>query len=115
MTFSIDKDMTTINALQQVKADIKDFRQRFTDNDIYYYLYKATEDLSGTFENITDNGDVLKIDVEAWNRYGDTRLYFDLWAVTRHQSNVIRVQFFADIDMNISLDNMTLRLYEMRY
>ena len=42
MKISVDKSMTTINALPQVKEDLREFKARYTDGDLLRAFMDAT-------------------------------------------------------------------------
>ena len=109
MKVTYDKQYTCPAYVQQVKADMKEFKARYTDNDLINFF---KQQVSAAY---TGDGDVIRANVEAFSSYGNT--LFSVNLVTENPIGFCRVSYFCDMDLNITVDPENLwdcRIYRER-
>ena len=116
MKTKVDKQYTLPYQMNQVKADLAEFKERYTDNDLIMYFADETG------RNINHYGcDIIRMDVEGFpaGSYFNDVTHFHVEAIIETATAIHKVSFYTDIDMNITLKTMfgddayILKTYEL--
>lgn len=98
MKITVEKQFTTLALLPQVKADMKEFKARYTDIDLLNAFIDATD--------IVDPyaADILRCDVEAFPAGTDfnDETHFFVEMVTFSYAKICVLRFY--VDMNLTVD-----------
>lgn len=99
MKTSVCKDYTTLAELPRVKADLKEFKARYTDGDLKSFFMDETQDYSAWCH------DVVSASVQgfpAGTDYNDeTSFCVDL--VTMGTSEFCKIRFYCNMELQIDL------------
>lgn len=111
MKTKIDRDLTTLAQLGAVKDDLKEFKARYTDNDLLTAFVDVT--------NIVNpyGGDILSCEVEAFPAGSDfdNRTAFGVELVVRHANEFCVVRFYCDLDLTIDTRDLMFHPGEKLY
>lgn len=97
MKITVEKKYTTLEKLPQVKADMKEFKARYTDNDLLNAFVDAT-DIIDPYA-----ADILRCDVEAFPAGSDfdDETHFGVEMVTFTYAKVCVLRFYVDMDLTV--------------
>lgn len=110
MNITLDKENTTIALKDQVKADMKEFKARYTDSD----LKRAFEDALDYGK--TYGGDVLKADVQAFPSgwINDNATHFAVDMLVDNCIALYRIRFYCDMNLEVNTDPILVTIKEYR-
>ena len=97
MKITVDKNYTTIAQLPKVKADMKQFKEAFTDSDLLGEFYRQTGIESGW------NHDILSVSVVAFPAglfYGDDTS-FSVDIITKGWREFREIHFYCDEGLSV--------------
>ena len=103
MKITVDKNYTTIAQLPKVKADMKQFKETFTDSDLLGEFYRQTGIESGW------NHDILSVSVVAFPAgffYGDDT-HFSVEIITRGWREFREIKFYCDECLSVDTRDLT--------
>ena len=107
MTIKIDKDYIRASKIKEVKDLAKEFKTRYTDND----LKNAFID---TFDNYKlHNADVLKCEISAFEKspYGEVEFNCSVEMVLEGILSMFKIRFYTDMNLEIDVNEL---LHEVR-
>lgn len=108
MTIKMDKDFTTVACMDDLRADMKQFKTSYTDNDLLNEFSRQYEEETGDSRIY---GEVINAKVEAWkSRFDDTTLMVKLYVFS--YSHFYIITYFTDMGLNIRMDNIDIESYE---
>lgn len=96
MKISIDKNTVTLAQAAAVRADIKEFKARYTDGD----LLRAFVDFTGI--DAPSGGEVLKATAEAFCACGNTHFMVELYVFSFGRFCVC--SFFCDMGLTVDTE-----------
>lgn len=103
MKMSFDGSLITVNELPKVKADMKEFKARYTDGDLKCFGYRA---ISDKYEAITGNrfpylGDVVKANVEAFCVDKDDITQFRVVLLLESFAEIVEMTYFTNLNLEV--------------
>ena len=106
MKIKLNRKYTEDYQIDRVKADMKEFKESFTEAD----LLNIFRDAAG----FNKCGDIIKMDVEAFDAgsyYGEeTSFHVDI--LLDGYSEMTKISYYADKYMNITEDLITIRTFK---
>lgn len=102
MTTKVDREYTTLAQVAQVRADLKEFKARYTDGDLMHFYNSATDDARGYCHRVVE---AVVTGFPGGTDYGnETHFCVELIAVD--YNDVLRIRYYCD--MNLDIDTRTL-------
>lgn len=102
MKITMDKDYTTLNNVELVKDTIREFKARYTENDVC--------------RELGFDGEVLSLDMVAWasgayQTESDVRFYVNRMVVDGWNKLMVVKYVSFNIEMEINADNISTTIY----
>lgn len=97
MKTSINRELTTLAQAGQIRADLREFKNRYTENDLLYRFIDSTG-ISAPY-----GAEVLRCEVEAFpsGLDFDNKTAFAVEMITFSWTGVCVLRFYCDIDLTI--------------
>lgn len=103
LRITIDKELTTLAQENKVRADARQFRTAYTENDLLRAFCDATD------INETYNHDILSVSVKAFPEgwaFGD-KTSFCVEMLTHGWRKLCEIRFYCDIELNVDTRDLT--------
>ena len=103
MKMSINKEYTTLKQAEQVRRDMREFKERYTHGDLLRAFCDATD------INETWNHDILSVTVEAFpaGSYFDDVTHFHVKMLTHGWRKFCEIDYYCDLDLNVDTRDLT--------
>lgn len=106
MNTTIDKKRITVADYKTVKAELKEFKERYTDGDLAVFARNAIDD---KFEQITGerypySSDVLRADVEAFDYDEFHGTYFRVEILLDSWREITKVSYYTNLHLEIDTE-----------
>lgn len=102
MKITVCKEYTTLSQLPQVKADISEFKARYTDGDLKTFFCDATGN------NSMCCADIVSVNVEAFPGGTDynNETHFSVTVLCRSWHRFIEAHFYCDMELQINTGDL---------
>lgn len=111
MKITVNKDYTTIAQIDQVKADVKEFKARYTEGDLKRAFFDAVDiHPANSSDVILCRGDAFPGGYEYNNE-----THFSMEMLLTNNIDCLlgfcRIHFFCDMDLNIDAREYPINMY----